>query len=563
MQLFRLMLRLHPRVMLVVLTLSVLSAGLSVLVIAFINDRLIRQGADLGPALSQYAILLIFLAVTTAVSRMSVTTLGHQLVCKLRTTLVKRILDTDMERLEAIGPSRLIASLHGDISAIAAAVFGVPAIVHGISLVLGTIAYLAWLSPSLFLATVGWLSMAVAVGGFLLRRTQQALRQARQVDDELYTDYQAVIEGRKELGLNRDRARTVYEEEFVPKAERERYHQIRSGIFLGLNESWIQTMVLAALGLCFFLSYGFGIGTAETSATYALVILFLRTPLVGIALAVPVLVASSIAIRKIDALKLGDHRPDWGTSAEDRVGRGFSENWRMLHLESVTYRYPGLGEEPGFAVGPVDLTLRRGKVVFIVGGNGSGKSTLARLLTGLYRPHGGGRIRVDDVVVERQLRGAYRRLFSTVFSDFFPFRQLLGPDGKPANDEHVKDWLRRLDISHKVSIEEGGRLVATELSHGQRKRVALLIALLEERPVLVLDEWAADQDPVFRRTFYTELVPALKAAGKTIVAITHDEHYFHVADQILRADEGRLVDSGFRHEARPARDVVRSEVVGS
>src|SRR5256885_14002412 len=66
-------------------------------------------------------------------------------------------------------------------------------------------------------------------------------------------------------------------------------------------------------------------------------------------------------------------------------------------------------------------------------------------------------------------------------------------------------------------------------------------AYLEGRPVLVFDEWAADQDPSFRHLFYTELLPELRARGHLLVVISHDDRYFHLADRIVRMEAGRMV----------------------
>jgi multidrug/microcin transport system ATP-binding/permease protein len=558
MRLLRLLFTHHRGMMFFALLLSAASAGLSVLVIAFINSRLLAPRLDLTRAWPELAALLAVLAVVTAVSRSSVTTLGHRLVCQVRKTLVRRVLGTEIERLEAIGSARLLSSLNGDVAQIATAVFALPPLVQGICLVAGSLGYLAWLSPSLLGALLLWLGLAVTVGSVFLRYTQKHWRRARQVEDDLYADYQAIIEGRKELTLNQDRAQLVYRDQLVADAERACHHEIRAGVFLGLNESWIQTMVLGAVGLSFLLSHGLGLGQPEAGATYALVMLFLRTPLIGLASSVPTLLASGIAFRKIDGLDLAAPAP-----AIRPDGAALPARWQALHLESVTYRYQGVGGERGFSMGPFDLTLRRGEVLFVIGGNGSGKSTLARLLTGLYQPHG-GRIRLDDVVVDRRHRQTYRALFSAVFSDFFPFRQLLGPDGRPADAAKVQRWLDTLELSGKVAVE-AGHAQGGELSFGQRKRLALLLALLEERPVLLLDEWAADQDPPFRRFFYTELLPILKAADWTIVAITHDDHYFHLADRILKADEGRLVECNVQQARLPGGRVgarPRSQVDG-
>jgi putative ATP-binding cassette transporter len=544
MNLILLMLQRFRLSLLLVLLLSVASAGLAVAVIAFIDDRLIRASAALGPDLLLFAGLLAGLFVIATLAQLTMTTLGHRLVYQLRRTLVKRVLDTDLERLEALGPARILASLSSDIGHITSAFISLPAAVYGLVLVAGGFAYLAWLSQPLFLATAAWLALTVAVAWMLLTRTHGRVFLAREAEDRLYQDYQAVIEGRKELALNRDRARRVYEDEFEADARENRDHEIRADVYNGLNQNWANVMILGAIGVSFFLAQGAGWADGGVASTYALTILFLRTPLTDVVTAVPSLISGEVALAKLKSLELAEYRPDFAA-----VPANLPESWRGLHLDGVSYRYPGADGEGGFDIGPLGLTLRRGETVFLVGGNGSGKSTLARLVTGLYRPHG-GRIRLDGVAIDERRLASFRRLFATVFSDFHLFQQLLGPEGGPAGAARTRYWLEALELERKVAVADH-RLTDIRLSQGQRKRLALLLALLEDRPILILDEWAADQDPAFRRVFYTELLPNLKASGKTILAVTHDEHYFHLADRLLKMDGGRLVELEVPRPAAP------------
>jgi putative ATP-binding cassette transporter len=198
-------------------------------------------------------------------------------------------------------------------------------------------------------------------------------------------------------------------------------------------------------------------------------------------------------------------------------------------------------------LGPIDLQVYAGETLFIVGGNGSGKSTLAMLLTGLYRPSGGSLSLHGEAITDAR-RDWYRSHFSTVFSSFHLFERLVGPTGD-FDLSLAQAWLARLRMERKVSVDPAGLLSTTQLSQGQRKRLALLVALVEERPILLLDEWAADQDPLFRAFFYLELLPELKSRGKTVIAISHDDRYFAVADRVLKCDGGQLSvldKSGFR-----------------
>jgi putative ATP-binding cassette transporter len=189
-------------------------------------------------------------------------------------------------------------------------------------------------------------------------------------------------------------------------------------------------------------------------------------------------------------------------------------------------------------LGPLDLSLRRGELVFLVGGNGSGKSTFVKVLTGLYPPTVGA-LRLNGALVDDKSREWYRQHFAAVFSDFYLFDGLLGLGGAEL-DARARPYLARLELDAKLRIE-AGRFSTTALSQGQRKRLALLTAFLEDRDVYVFDEWAADQDVHYREIFYCQILPELKARGKTVVVISHDDRYYHLGDRVLKLEYGRLV----------------------
>ncbi|GAA6617715.1 ATP-binding cassette domain-containing protein [Scytonema sp. NUACC26] len=212
--------------------------------------------------------------------------------------------------------------------------------------------------------------------------------------------------------------------------------------------------------------------------------------------------------------------------------------FKQLKLEGISHAYWGEQEENHFTLGSIDLTFSPQELVFLVGGNGSGKSTFAKLITGLYVPET-GKIFVDGKLVEERNRDWYRQHFSAVFSDFYLFDKLLGLDYTKL-DNQIQDYLVKLHLDSKVKVKEG-KFSTTALSQGQRKRLALLTAYLEDRPFYVFDEWASDQDPVFKEIFYTQLLPELKSKGKTVLAISHDDRYFHLADRVLKLDYGKLI----------------------
>jgi putative ATP-binding cassette transporter len=210
--------------------------------------------------------------------------------------------------------------------------------------------------------------------------------------------------------------------------------------------------------------------------------------------------------------------------------------FREIRLEAVSFEYVDRDGNPLFRVGPLELAVGRGEILFVMGGNGSGKTTLLKLLMGLYPP-ATGRLSIDDVPVGEAERSSYRSLFSAIFADFHLFRKLYGlPAIRP---EAVHALLRQFQLEAKTDFETD-HFTNVRLSTGQRKRLAMIVALLEDRPCYVFDEWAADQDPEFRRYFYEELLRDLAARGKTIVAVTHDDRYLHVADRVITMELGQI-----------------------
>jgi len=325
--------RQHRLRILLVLGSSTASAALNVAVIAFINERLIRDAVR-GPALLHFALLLTALLVVSASSQMAMSALGHRVVYGLRRTLVKRVLDTDVERLEAVGLARILASLSADTTHLTIAFNSLPALLYGVALSVGGFGYLASLSPRLAGATLVCLTLTIAVAWQLLKRTHREARQARDAEDRLYEDYQATVEGRKELALNRDRARLVYDEEFDEHAKQNRDHEIRADVFNGLNDNWVNVMVLGAIGVDFFLARALGWADTAIAATYALTLLFLRAPVTSVVNAIPALVSGSVALAKVNELSLAEYKADFGERSIEPLA-GF----QTIVLDALSYRY--------------------------------------------------------------------------------------------------------------------------------------------------------------------------------------------------------------------------------
>jgi putative ATP-binding cassette transporter len=265
---------------------------------------------------------------------------------------------------------------------------------------------------------------------------------------------------------------------------------------------------------------------------YTLVVLFMITPLTMILSQIPALERAYLASERIEELGFS-----LNTTKSESLAPVSSPDlpWHRLDLVDVTHSYRQEGQSAEFQLGPINLTLYPGELIFLIGGNGSGKTTLVKLLMGLYEPES-GEIRVDNKLVTMKERDDYRQQFSAVFYDFYLFERLFGLE---TNDVESQKYLDLLQLSNKLQIKNG-QLSTIDLSQGQRKRVALLNAYLEDRPIYIFDEWAADQDPQFKRIFYYELVPELKSRGKTVIVISHDDRYYDLADRLIKLESGKV-----------------------
>ncbi|MEJ5065749.1 multidrug ABC transporter permease/ATP-binding protein [Erwinia sp. MYb375] len=510
-----------------VIVLSLLSAALGIGLIAFINRELIVTLNSSVMVLPQFLGLLLLLMAVTLGSQLALTMLGHHFVYRLRGEFIKRILDTRVERIEQIGNAQLLASLTSDVRNITIAFVRLPELIQGIILTIGSAAYLAWLSPKMMVVTSVWVAVTIIGGWLLVARVYQHMAVLRDTEDRLYHDFQIIIEGRKELALNRQRAQQIFENVYSEDAKTYRHHIVRADTYHLSAVNWSNIMMLGAIGLAFYLANSLGWADTAVAATYSLTLLFLRTPMLSAVGALPTLLTAQVAFDKLNTFNLAPYEADFPQLPA-------AKNWQTLELRNLMFHYG----DNGFHVGPVNMTLKRGELVFLIGGNGSGKSTLAMLLTGLYQPVS-GEILLDGQVVEASSMESYRRLFSAVFTDVHLFDRLIDDQGQAIDPALVHNWLERLKMQDKIKLE-GNRVLNLKLSKGQTKRLALLLATAEQRDILLLDEWAADQDPHFRRIFYRELLPWLQSLGKTVFAISHDDHYFLHADRLLEMRDGIL-----------------------
>jgi putative ATP-binding cassette transporter len=428
-----------------------------------------------------------------------------------------------------------MTTLAEDIPIITNALLLIPLLAINFAIVVGGLIYLGWLSWLVLLTTLGFMVIGIVTYQLPVISALRSFRRAREHADQLMSHFRALTDGAKELKLHRRRRDAFFSEILQSTASEIRKENIHGTTIYTAASSWGQILVFVVIGLVVFLLPTMQNLNAQTITGYTLTLLYLMTPLQVLMNTSPSLGRANIAIKRLDqlGLSLSSHPPD-ETEADDPEP---ITGWGRIDLEGAALSYHREDEDKEFTLGPLDLSFYPGEIIFLVGGNGSGKTTLAKLITGLYIPEA-GEIRLDGKPVTDQTREYYRQHFSVVFSDCYLFNSFLGLM-HPKIDEQARGYLSRLQLDQKVKIENGV-LSTIELSQGQRKRLALLTAYLEDRPIYLFDEWAADQDPMFKQVFYYELLPELKARGKTVFVISHDDRYYKLADRIIKLDYGKI-----------------------
>jgi putative pyoverdin transport system ATP-binding/permease protein len=524
----------RPRTIVLAVILGGISGGSSTGLLALINKALTFLDPKTVPKLALgFAGLCAAVAVARFSSSFIIASLGVTTARELQVDMSRKILAAPLRRLEELGPHRLMASLTDDITAVTEALTTVPMMFINTSVVVGCLVYLGTLSGKLLLGVLVFMVLGISSYQFAFHAAIKRQELARTLEDDLFGHFRGVTQGTKELKNRPGRRRAFLK---LVEGTADEFKSLRLSavkIFLAAA-GWGNLIFFVAIGLLLFFVPLFTRVDPQVSSGFVLVLLYMVGPLQILLNSIPQVTRATVAVRRIERLgvSLSEGVEDEGQLA------AFPPRWSRLDLVGVTHAYQHPDDGSQFKLGPIDLTLTAGEVVFLVGGNGSGKTTLAKLLIGLYTPEE-GEIRLDGRTIGKEQLAAYRQLFSVVFSDFFLFESLLGLDS-PEHDAEARKQLEQLHLKHKVRIKDG-RFSTTELSQGQRKRLALLAAYLEDTPIFLFDEWAADQDPEFKRVFYYQIVPQLKARGKTVVVISHDDAYYHVGDRIVKLDYGQVI----------------------
>ncbi|MCW2099273.1 UNVERIFIED_ORG: putative ATP-binding cassette transporter [Pseudomonas psychrophila] len=509
--------------------------GLSVTVLlATINSALHADSGLTQQVIALFAGLCVLALISSICSDIGSNYVGQHIIATLRRELGEKVLSAPISHIERYRSHRLIPVLTHDVDTISDFAFAFAPLAISLTVTLGCMGYLAMLSWPMFVMML----VAIAIGTVIQYIARgyglNGFAEAREAEDELQKHYNAIAEGAKELRIHRPRRQRMFVSGIQRTAQKICDIQVRSINTFVIAKSLGSMLFFVVIGLALAMQSFWPSGNPEVISGFVLVLLYMKGPLEHLISTLPIISRAQIAFRRIADLseQFNSPEPHLLLNAQDAPDKTLNS----LQLLDVSYSFPPVDGCAPFRLGPVNLTIKQGDIVFIVGENGCGKTTLIKLLLGLYAPQQ-GEISLNGQPVSAETRDDYRQLFTTIFADYYLFDDVVQGDMHIPQD--AEQYLKRLEIAHKVSITDG-QFSTTDLSTGQRKRLALVNAWLEERPVLVFDEWAADQDPTFRRIFYTELLPDLKRLGKTIIVISHDDRYFDVADQLVRMDSGKV-----------------------
>ncbi|MFU2510248.1 cyclic peptide export ABC transporter [Pseudoalteromonas sp. ASV78] len=518
---------------------SVTSAMCSLWLISAIQNevRLAGDNTDYLHRLTLYILAAVAVMVGGFIAQQSVTIFSTSMVRGLRKTLSSNLLAMQFSDLEKLGPHKLQATLSSDVNRLSTAMLVFPALCFNSFMVLLCFGYLAYLSWQSFLILIGVIGLGVLVTNLIMSRASVFFNHIREEEDGLYKSYRGLTEGAKELNLNPSGKRYFLENEINPSIEKIRSLEIKGQTLFNISNNWTNIIIFFALGAVVYSSAIMNHLALDVMVAYMFVTIYLIGPLGMMIRYIEECMKGAVAYKKILSLGLdltSDETPDLRGNGKEIS----SQNWTQIIIKDCTFYYDKdeKEDEAQFVVGPLNLSINRGEVLFVIGGNGSGKSTFAKLITQLYRPQEG---RLELVSNSGIANGHTDLRIAAIFADFFLFDWFVDHYGQPADKQKVDKYLKRLSLDQKVTYKDG-HVSTTELSSGQRKRLALIQALILDPDVFLFDEWAADQDNHYRQFFYRELLPELKKAGKTVIAISHDNQFFDAADRIVTFDQGHI-----------------------
>mgnify|MGYP002631023321 CR=1 FL=1 len=537
MKTIRFFLRTAPKSMLFTALLSAAAGAFNGALVAIVHRALTGASSPFGSLGMLFILACIGKLSTGYFSEVSLVRSAQVALADLRLGIVRQLQHIPFREFERLGTARVLSTLTDDVTILGLVSYQLPALAVNFAVISGGLGYLAFLSWKLLIASLLFASVGALVYGFVLRHARSLIAETRSQRDLLNGYFLSMTHGMKELKLHRGRRDAHTRDGVGALTEKLMALDVATHRrFIGAHIA-SHFFLFGCIGLIVFVAADSLNLTEEVVTGYVFTALYLLGPVSGAASALPTFSRASVSLSRVESLGVSLKNLASERVAAEGEPSPFEPPMQAIELKQAICRYEADGES--FVLGPIDLTVKPGEILFITGGNGSGKSTLAKVLVGLYGLNGGEHLCNGTAVTEENCDD-YRQLFSAVFSDYYLFESLLGLSN-PDLDRDAAKYLEKLQLTKKVTVLDG-ELSTTQLSQGQRKRLALLTAYLENRSIYLFDEWAADQDSSFKELFYRTLLPELKSRGKTVIVISHDDRYFDAGDRRIHMREGKIGD---------------------
>lgn len=536
--LFNFLGRESPRELKRLIGLSVFVGITNTAIIGLINAAAaeVTAGESVTLEFFAFAILLVLLLLVSRRSNKENIRSTQDMIYRFKMRIMNDVFRSNLSKIDEIGRELIMEILARDTQSVSQSVGGVVMACQSIATLFFLTLYMATVSFTAFLIILVSSLLIFIVGVLELFKVTGLLQTVAAREAEVNAIYADFLNGYKELKMNSLRAFDMTRQMI---AESQEVNSQKGELIAAITNffNYLQILLYLVVGIMVFVAPVLSSDFSAHVTTAATTALFLAGSLSGIITSIPNLSQGNVAAKTLEELaeKLEVSASATPTSQSDETFSAVTS----ITLENVTYQHASKNTPRTFVLGPLSYQFEAGKVYFIRGNNGSGKTTLMRILTGLYPPDT-GRILVNGMRISTPASDGYRDQFAVVFSDFHLFNKLYG---LPLSDQKKIDELLVLfKMQDKVSIRDG-KFTDLQFSTGQRKRLALIVALLEDRPFVILDEWAADQDPEFRQEFYEHIIPRLRSMGKTVIAITHDDQYYEMADHVLYMADGKPINS--------------------
>ncbi|MGK5092474.1 cyclic peptide export ABC transporter [Deltaproteobacteria bacterium TL4] len=523
-----------PKIRNNILMMGAFSGIVNAALLSVINST--ASGVNNYKNLSLYLLMVISFIVSKQYALAKAAELAELVIKKIRLRILDKIRNSDLLLIENIGTASVYRRLTGDTQHIS---MGFAASVNSFQagvMVTCSILYVSVLFYPAFVIIALVFALCSLVYFPNSAQIKNIIHESTKKEIDFFQLINHVLDGFKEIKINRVKNNDLYEQYLAPTADDTMKLRVKFLVKFANNFIVSQSFVYILVAVILFVVPQIFPTFDGKIVPVVAVVLFIIGPFNQILSTMPEIYDATVALEnlynfesKLDGVKIEETQSPYAVRQY--------EKFKEIHFHELQFGYEDSRGISGFQLGPLNLSVKSNEILFLIGGNGSGKSTLLKLLCGLYFPNS-GEIKLDDQLIQPEHYENFRQLFSIIFTDFHLFDRLYGL--KDIDEERVHQLLHQMQIDEKTLYLDD-RFSHTDLSTGQRKRLALVCALLEDKSIYVLDEWAADQDPQFRQYFYEHLLPELKKQGKTVIAATHDDRYFHVADRVLKMEYGNFV----------------------